>query len=188
MPFITEEACMPTQNQLAGSLDYENKTDAELLILLKNCHERFDSDPSKAKKIITAVNHQFKKRQKVASSIPYLYTIRQVGVLKAFGYEVGDTGVTDDQKRQFILDVVVELEIPPIDQGSPDEFKRLIASFGEPNSRSRIRRLTKLLEHYVNEFGNYKYGKRARNHWLNDIKYLESKASKDTYNIYSMSY
>jgi uncharacterized protein YutD len=179
---------MPAQNQVVDCLNYENKTDAQLLVLLKNCHERFDRNPSSAEKIISSVNYEFKRRQKVACSIPYLFTIRQVGVLKAFGYEVGDTGITDDKKRQFILDLVVKSEIPPIDQGSPIEFKRLVKSWADPKTRLRIRRLINKLEHYVHEYGNYKYNQRARNHWLRDIEYLEIQASDDSYNKYSVNH
>jgi hypothetical protein len=179
---------MPAQNYVVNSLNYENTTDAKLLILLTNCHERFDSNPSKAKKIITSVNEEFKRRQKIACSVPYLFTIRQVGVLKAFGYEVGDGGVTDDKKRELILDIVVNSEIPPIDQGSPIEFKMLVKSWAEPMTRVRIRRLIKKLEHYVHEYGNYRYNHRARNHWLRDIEYLETQASSDSYNKYSVNH
>jgi len=179
---------MPAQNHEVDSFNYRNKTDAKLLVLLKNCHERFDTDPSKAEKIISSVNDEFRRRQKLAWSVPYLFTIRQVGVLKAFGYEVGDGGVTDNRKRMSILDVVVNSEIPPIDQGSPAEFKRLIQSWGDPKSRLRIRRLINKLEHYVHDYGSYKNNKRARSHWLQDIDYLESKASDDAFNIYSVSH
>lgn len=173
---------MPAQNHEVDSLNYKNKTDAQLLVLLKNCHERFDKNPSKAEKIISSVNIEFKRRQKIACSVPYLFTIRQVGVLKAFGYEVGDGDITDEMERKFILDVVVNSKIPPIDQRSPIEFKRLIKSWGDPQSRLRIRRLINKLEHYVHDYGNYKYNKRARSHWLLDIDYLESKASDDAFN------
>jgi hypothetical protein len=179
---------MPAQNHVVDGLNYQNKTDAELLVLLKNCHERFDRNPSGAEIIISSVNYEFKRRQKVACSIPYLFTIRQVGVLKAFGYEVGDKGITVDKKRQFILDVVVKSEIPPIDQGSPIEFKRLVKSWADPKTRGRIRRLINKLEHYVHEYGNYRYNQRARNHWLRDIEYLETKASNDSYNIYRVNH
>ena len=176
---------MPAQNHVVDSLNYGNKTDAQLLVLLKNCHERFDRNPSKAEKIISSINIEFKRRQKIACSVPYLFTIRQIGVLKAFGYEVGDGGVTDDKERKFILDVVVNSEIPPIDQGSPTELNRLIKSWGDPQSRLRIRRLINKLEHYVHEYGNYRYNQRARSHWLQDIDYLESKASDDAFNSLS---
>ena len=179
---------MTAHNSVVDSLNYGNKTDAQLLVLLKNCHERFDNNPSKAENIISLVNEEFKRRQKVACSVPYLFTIRQVGVLKAFGYEVGDGGVFDDKKREFILDIVVNSEIPPIDQGSPIEFKRVVKSWAEPKTRVRIRRLINKLEHYVHEYGNYRYNQRARNHWLRDIEYLETKASNDSYNIYSVNH
>jgi len=179
---------MPAQNHVVDRINYGNRTDVELLVLLKNCHERFDSNPSRAEEIISLVNKEFKRRQKVACSVPYLFSIRQIGVLKAFGYEVGDGGITDYEKRKFILDVVVNSEIPPIDQGSPGEFKRLIKSWGDPQSRLRIRRLINKLERYVHDYGNYKHNKRARSHWLQDIAYLEANASEDTFNIYGVSH
>lgn len=98
------------------------------------------------------------------------------GVLKAFGYGVGDDGITSASKRQVILEHVLEAPIPPVQNvGYTREW-------GTPNSTKRKTKLLNALKGLISgreRMKSYYQSSYARaiGQWQEDLNYLSARCA-----------
>lgn len=151
----------------------QDKTNEQLMTLLHNIMRHSNEDRARIAK--EKLYTEWHKRNKAFTSGRATSVMAAEGVLSAFRYHVGDGGVTDDKKRQQILDHVLEAPIPPI--VSEDYTKK----WGAPNSHARKKTLLRTLHGFisgVNHRGEYSRDRlgRAKSHWQQDIAYVTALA------------
>ena len=149
----------------------ENRTNQQLMTMLHNTISHEDRPRAlAAKNRIYAVWAQ--RNQKFLSG-EEVEMMDADGVLSAFGYHVGDNGITNATKRHVILNHVLEAPIPPI------KDKEYTIKWGRPQSIRRAKTLVSTLYGLVqsvrrrNAYNQTQY-QRAMTHWQEDIAYLEN--------------
>ena len=156
--------------KLEKNMSLQNKTDKQLMNLLHNTMTHPDRDRANAAK--NAVYEIWSKRNTRFSRGLETRVMPWDGVLSAFGYHVGDSGISSSRKRQSILEHILEAPIPPVkDPAYPREW-------GKPMSKARKTKLKNALKglHYGcsqrSDNDQLSYS-RAMSHWQSDLEYLE---------------
>ena len=95
------------------------------------------------------------------------------GVLKAFRYGVGDSGISNETERRQILDHVLEAPIPPV------KDKSYTLEWGKPRSLKRKEKLIRTLRGLIaakERMTSYHKSSfnRAVQQWKDDLSYLTS--------------
>ena len=93
------------------------------------------------------------------------------GVLKAFRYGVGDSGISNETERRQILDHVLEAPIPPV------KDKSYTLEWGKPRSLKRKEKLIRTLRGLIaakERMTSYHRSSfnRAIHQWKDDLRYL----------------
>ena len=150
-------------------MSLKTKNDKELMTLLHNAINYPDQEKGMAAK--RRVYAEWDRRNRLfcgGSNIPITF---RDGVLKAFGYGVGDDGITRAAKRHVILDHVLEVPIPPV----KDKWYTL--EWGQPNSNKRKAKLLTTLKGLINSresmasYHQPSYS-RAISQWKDDLNYI----------------
>lgn len=152
------------------SLDLDAKSDADLIKLLKNANQR-RLDP-RAGVLIERIFAVFQKR-----SLEFLRRNRNVelnaqGVLSAFGYKVGHDGVKDPEIRHQILDLIYQIDLPPV---LNQDYMR---EWGAPKSVQRKAKLIRVLSKFIESCKRRKANKLSYRlavaDWENDLAYVSA--------------
>ena len=147
-----------------------SKSNEDLMKLLKNAQRMSGSD--KAEDAKTLIYEEWDARSQAFLQGKKFKSWRQTG-FSAFGYHVGDYGVTDKVTRRAILKTVMECPIPPIN----DPY--YVAEWGAPRSKKRVRKLIRTLHGLIanasKKGGKHRQAlKRAIGDWSDDLAYLQS--------------
>ena len=148
-----------------------NKSNEDLMRLLKNAQRM--SGSRKAEDAKTLIYKEWGARSQAFLQGKKVQIMEADGVLSAFGYHVGDYGVTDKVTRRAILATVMESPIPPIN----DPY--YVAEWGAPRSKRRARKLIRTLHGLIanasKKGGKHRQAlKRAIGDWSDDLAYLQS--------------
>ena len=155
-------------------MPFRNKSDRDLMKLLHNAINHPDKERAMAAK--QQVYSEWARRNHLlctGADIPITFCD---GVLKAFGYGVGDDGITRAAKRHVILDHVLEAPIPPVMDVS---YTR---EWGEPNSTKRRTKLLRTLKGLISgrermkSYHQSSYS-RAIGQWQEDLNYLSARCA-----------
>ena len=155
-------------------MSLHKKTDKELMNLLHNTMIHPDRDRAEAKK--SEVYKVWSWRNKSFSSGHKLPTMPWDGVLSAFGYRVGDHGISSASRRQLILNHIIEAPIPPV------KNPQYLRDWGLPSSIKRKRKLKNTLKalykgtskRSTNRDISYE---KAIKHWKEDLDYVTQKCA-----------
>ncbi len=146
------------------------RTNEQLMTMLHNIMAHRDRSRAEAAK--RHLYNEWERRNQVFCSGQNMSLMDGDGVLSAFRYHVGDSGITNATKRQLILDHILEAPIPPVVD------RKYTMKWGNPNSPERKKRLIRTLKGLVsgvNKKTSYNQDSlsRAKSHWQEDIAYLE---------------
>ena len=122
-----------------------SKSNKELMVFLHNVSNNVKpSQLERAAELKKAIYAEWSVRNKDFLAGRAVEMMQADGVLSAFGYRVGDTGVSKQRARLAILALVLEAPIPPI---VDPEYTR---EWGLPKSEARIQKLTRTLKGLIN--------------------------------------
>lgn len=150
-----------------------NHSNEQLMVMLHNIMKHGSSAAADTRK--AALYQEWATRNQCFCSGQDTHVMAGDGVLSAFGYRVGDNGITRAAKRQLILDHVLEAPIPPL--VSKDYTKK----WGRPNTTNRKETLLRTLKGLVSGVNKRRaymrdsYA-RAKSHWEQDIEYIQGLA------------
>ena len=150
-----------------------SKSDKELMSLLHNALKH--QDKKLTTQVISEIYKVWRSRAVLAQLGEYKTDLDADGVLSAFGYHVGNFGITDAGQRQKLLALIFEADLPPV--LSPE----YILEWGQPSSKQRLRKLSRVLRGLVSskskQVPNKKSLKRAVDHWKDDLSFLAQRFS-----------
>ena len=152
------------------NMNLQNRSSQELMVMLHNIMRAQDTDAAKTRKKI--LYQELANRNRALCSGQNIDVMPSDGALSAFGYHVGDRGITKAEQRQLILTYLLEAPMPPVVD------REYTKSWGSPNSLSRKEKLLKTLKglasgakkRRAHERDSYE---RALSHWEQDIKYVQ---------------
>ena len=152
------------------NMNLQNRSSQELMVMLHNIMRAQDTDAAKTRKKI--LYQELANRNRALCSGKNIDVMPSDGALSAFGYHVGDGGITRAEQRQLILTYLLEAPMPPVVD------RDYTQSWGLPNSVSRKEKLLRTLKGLasgVRNRGAYAYDRYARalSHWEQDIKYVQ---------------
>ena len=148
----------------------EHKTSEDLMKMLHNIIRRQNESVAQEKKVI--LYNEWSNRNESFLNGRNIKIMSADGVLSAFGYRVGDGGVTKASRRQSILKHIMEAPIPPI---VSVEYTK---AWGKPNTSLRKKKLLKTLKGFIygvkqrSSYAQHSY-ERAVSHWKQDLDYIQ---------------
>ncbi len=152
------------------NLNLQNRSNQQLMVMLHNIMQHQDRAAAETRKKI--LYQELANRNRAFCSGQDIDVMPSDGALSAFGYHVGDGGITRAEKRQLILKCVLEAPIPPVVD------RDYTQSWGLPNSVSRKEKLLRTLKGLASgvksrrAYTHDSYA-RALSHWEQDIKYVQ---------------
>ena len=117
------------------NMNLQNRSSQELMVMLHNIMRAQDTAAAKTRKKI--LYQELANRNRALCSGKNIDVMPSDGALSAFGYHVGDGGITRAEQRQLILTYLLEAPMPPVVD------RDYTQSWGLPNSS--ISRKEKLL-------------------------------------------
>ena len=159
-------------------MDLSNKTYEDLMRMLTNVwnvlnnQDRYDSSQiSKANFRKKRIYEEFSKRTLDFKQNKSYSVMNADGVLSAFGYHVGDYGISCPNKRFLILKLIIDCTIPPIKDA------QYINKWGTPCSAKRMETLQRTLRGFIistRRKNNCFQFRRALKHWEHDLAAIEN--------------
>jgi len=140
--------------------------DNKLMTLFKNAHRENKKGNPNALAVLGAIQDEWRSRIQRARSGNYKATMPKKGMLSAFGYSVGASGVVRN-KRLELLDLIFESDLPIV--GSP----AYTIEWGEKSSKERYLRMHRTLIGLVNSNKNFESMEQAVDDWVSDLKYVD---------------
>ena len=143
-------------------------TDGELSKLFYNALEslRKGKQIELADAVKSAVLDEWDKRLKQFKSGEYKADTPVHGVLSTMGYKVGNDGI-DQESRRYLLNYIMREKLPAV--GSP----AYMAEWGEPETRSRYKKLHRVLQVFISSANTLGSMDKAKREWETDLKYIE---------------
>ena len=150
-------------------MNLDKKDDNQLMTLFHNA--RNHADRVRANKIKQEIYAIWEARNKQLCSDSKISIVFSDGVLKAFRYGVGDSGISNETERRQILDHVLEAPIPPV------KDKSYTLEWGKPRSLKRKEKLIRTLRGLIaakERMTSYHRSSfnRAIHQWKDDLRYL----------------
>ena len=152
------------------NMNLQNRSSQELMVMLHNIMRAQNTAAAKTRKKI--LYQELANRNRALCSGKNIDVMPSDGALSAFGYHVGDGGITRSEQRQLILTYLLEAPMPPVVDRDYTE------SWGFPSSISRKEKLLRTLKGLASgakkrrAHGRVSY-ERALSHWEQDIKYVQ---------------
>ena len=152
------------------NLNLQNRSNQQLMVMLHNIMQHQDRAAAETRKKV--LYQELANRNRAFCSGQDIDVMPSDGALSAFGYHVGDSGITRAEKRKLILKCVLEAPIPPVVD------RDYTQSWGLPNSVSRKEKLLRTLKGLasgVKNRGAYAHDSYARalSHCEQDIEYVQ---------------
>jgi len=152
---------------MAGIADkVPSMDDNKLMALFKNAHRENQKGNPNALTVLDAIQSEWRSRVERAKSGHYKATMPNKGMLSAFGYCVGASGVVRN-KRLELLNLIFESDLPIV--GSP----AYTAEWGEKSSKERYLRMHRTLSGLVNSNKNFESMEQAVDDWMSDLDYVD---------------
>ena len=145
-----------------------NKSDQTLISYYKRCYELQNQRPDALGKM-QEIENTWKSRLELVKNNQYEFDIENEGMLAAFGYHVGDFGITDNRVRHKLLDIIMNSKyLPPIHMNTT----MYTYEWGLNDIKKRIRKIKRFFHGEIEAAKNRKTMKRAVSHWQCDLNYI----------------
>ena len=146
--------------------------DKDLLRLFVNAQQivngRSKGPEEQAQAVINKIQSEWKSRLTRARAGNYKASLPEIGMLKTFGYSVGESGERKEVRREA-LQMVFDSELPLV--GSP----AYTVEWGEPRSRKRVDKMKRSLAAFIS---NADPGwEKAILEWQEDLDFIRQELS-----------
>ena len=144
--------------------------DKKLLKLFVNAAKRLDSD-ERASIVLAEIQKEWNKRKEQAEKGLYKADMPDIGMLKTFGYAVGNSGV-DKKDRIELLTLIFVSDLPLV--GSP----AYTAEWGNKCSQERLTKLDRTLRTLIFKAKKDGTWDKAIDEWKDDLGYVRNELKK----------